>query len=103
MPESVKRLGSSGPTMGATVKRSSAGVVAMPGRLRGAARAAPRARQPQTVIFERSDLVGDLPCVTLMKARAVTVTVEPALVPAVTFSVWRNGALVSILTRFLPM
>src|SRR4051794_37119978 len=34
MPESVKRRGSSGPTMGATVSRSSPGVVAMPGRVR---------------------------------------------------------------------
>jgi hypothetical protein len=58
-----------------------------------------RGGQPQTFTDDVMDLVGDLPCLTLMKARALTVTVEPGRDEALTRSVWRNGACLSILTR----
>ena len=62
-----------------------------------------RVAQPQTLSVVLIDFVGDLPLVTLMKARALTVIVEPFLVEAVTLSVCVNGALLSIFTRLEPM
>src|SRR2546421_8959798 len=54
--------------------------------------------QPQTLTFARIDFFGVRPCLTLMKAQARTVIVEPGGCVTRTRLVCRNGARLSLLT-----